>query len=802
MVLTLNNTNTLTANEIIVNGTNLSDLYATINYVNTNSNGVSQTDFDSEVATLRDKDITFNNTLLTHISLIDTHTTDIITNATDISILNTKQQQNFHSISSLTHLLNTDYQTTTQLNSSFITPSSLTTTLGDYYTSAVADSVFYSQTYINNNIYTKTEVDGLVGAGGGYTDTQIDSFLSLKEDKTTFTDNVSFFPVIDLSRPSILHQGLTIKNSTINVEPLEGLLFSNQFGAETDRDVAVFKNQTNYITMKGNKINCNATSDDSIANLRLNPAGNIEFSNVILPAVGADLYRPSGNTSYNLRIRDLQGIWEFRNRTLTCRNASNENLDTLMEIQSLGQGQIRLGTASTAQVGIGANPNASYLLTVAGTSNFDVIRSATRLDLIGDMYVKGTGSDIVRPSGDANYTLRVRDTQAVWEFRNRNFRCMNPSNPSTGTEMILHDTGGDYRLRIGSTSDAEVGIGRQYNSSYFLTVGGISNFNQARVENNLELLGEQLINTNARIFQRADAFNSLNVISTAQINFSLQSDRTTDPTTGTIALQLDDTNGITINRAVVNNQTFNSIGNITAEANLNVWGDLLFQHSSAIYENLNGSDYDLVLRNGDTDRAINLIVGAIGSTPEISLNEANVNLLGHLDFTHTDVSGSQRVKIDNPDSDGIIFDSINGANIGEFSSTGLHINGALTETSDKRLKENVKEIDAKKCIELVKYIKPKTYNYIGQTQKCVGYIADDFKTKKMPQEWDNIIFEGKDDYLRMDYGKTTPILWSALQTALNRIEKLEKEVKALKGKGKGKSDGERSSPSGRSRDSD
>ena len=225
--------------------------------------------------------------------------------------------------------------------------------------------------------------------------------------------------------------------------------------------------------MKGNKINCNVTSDDSVANLRLNPAGNIEVSNVILPAVGADLYRPSGNTSYNLRIRDLQGIWEFRNRTLTCRNASNENLATLMEIQSLGQGQIRLGTASTAQVGVGANPNASYFLTVAGTSNFDVIRSATGLDLMGDMYVKGTGSDIVRPSGDANYTLRVRDTQAVWEFRNRNFRCMNPSNPATGTEMILHDTGGDYRLRIGSTSDAEVGIGRQYNSSYFLTVGGM-----------------------------------------------------------------------------------------------------------------------------------------------------------------------------------------------------------------------------------------------------------------------------------------------------------------------------------------
>ena len=171
-----------------------------------------------------------------------------------------------------------------------------------------------------------------------------------------------------------------------------------------------------------------------------------------------------------------------------------------------------------------------------------------------------------------------------------------------------------------------MGVGTAPNASYFLNVGGTSNFNEARLENNLELLGEQLLNTNARIFQRADAFNSLNVITTAQMNFSLQSDRTTDPTTGTIALQLDDTNGIKISRAVVNNQTFNSIGNITAEASLNVWGGLLFQHSSGIKETLNGSDYDLDIRNGDTDRAINLIVGAIGSTPEISISDANVNL--------------------------------------------------------------------------------------------------------------------------------------------------------------------------------
>ena len=176
-----------------------------------------------------------------------------------------------------------------------------------------------------------------------------------------------------------------------------------------------------------------------------------------------------------------------------------------------------------------------------------------------------------------------------------------------------------------------------------------------RIKQNLTVVGNCWVDTNGRIFQRADAFNSLNVVSTSQINFSLQSDTATDPTTGTIALQLDDTNGITINRAVVNNQIFNSIGNITSEANLNVWGELLFQHSAGMREVLNGSDYDFEIRNGDTDRQIRFIVGTIGSTPEIAINNDSVNSLGNSDITHSDVSGSQRVKIDNPDSDGLIF---------------------------------------------------------------------------------------------------------------------------------------------------
>ena len=97
------------------------------------------------------------------------------------------------------------------------------------------------------------------------------------------------------------------------------------------------------------------------------------------------------------------------------------------------------------------------------------------------------------------------------------------------------------------------------------------------------------------------------------------------------------------------------MGNIAAEASLDVWGDLLFQHSSGIKETLSGSEYDLDIRNGDTDRSINMIVGAIGSTTETSVSESTINVLGNVDVTHTDVSGSQRVTTDNPDSDGLFF---------------------------------------------------------------------------------------------------------------------------------------------------
>ena len=149
----------------------------------------------------------------------------------------------------------------------------------------------------------------------------------------------------------------------------------------------------------------------------------------------------------------------------------------------------------------------------------------------------------------------------------------------------------------------------------------------------------------------------------------------------------------------------------------------MFQHSSSIKETLNCSDYDLDIGDGYTDRAINMIVGTIGSTPEISISDANVDLLGHPGITHSTATTSERVKRENPDSDGLIFLSINGANICEISSTGLHVNGTATETADSRLKEDVKERSSKTHYDIVKYIKPKEFNFIGKEGREIAFIA-------------------------------------------------------------------------------
>ena len=117
---------------------------------------------------------------------------------------------------------------------------------------------------------------------------------------------------------------------------------------------------------------------------------------------------------------------------------------------------------------------------------------------------------------------------------------------------------------------------------------------------------------------------------------------------------------------------------------------------------------------------------------------------------------------------------------------------ALTETSDAKLKENIKEVSTKECYKAVKYIKPKTYNFINDESKRsnLGMIADDIKDAKTPPEWDNIIYYNDDGIKLLAYNKLTVVLWGCVQELQKEITSLKGEITKLKGKSKGDGKGD------------
>ena len=509
------------------------------------------------------------------------NTTEVTANTDAIAVLNTKQLQNFNHISSVSHILATTYQTNLQLSTNYYNKAEIDSTFGNYYTSSQIDTNlstnyqtnaqlsthYYDQSHIDTNYYTitqtqanyydKTYIDANIG-GGGYTDTEIDNLLALRVPVSDFTNRFSANPIIDCSAPTVIHSGLTLNNSTVNISPVASLTFSNQSGGG-DKVLAEFKNATSYITLQGDKIFCNNTSDDAIKQVDLSnnnagykmsgkieaPTGGIVVENtadanlsfavrntdnyITFNNDSIDSYNSVGDTGrilnlnananeyvkshsllidtasntltggYTLDVVDssiirqnlrLNGLIEFTDANTTLdRYVNATKVNTSLDIRT-DEDALRLmtGTATDADTNTHlecdkANDKTIFYKDTDFRGNLDLTNST------GDILLPTAGFDMFRDSGDASYNLRIRDTQGVFEFKNRQFRCMNPSNPANGTEMILPDTGGDYRLRIGSTSTATVGIGRQYNASYHLTVGGTSNFNETRVEKRCNIFG-------------------------------------------------------------------------------------------------------------------------------------------------------------------------------------------------------------------------------------------------------------------------------------------------------------------------
>ena len=282
--------------------------------------------------------------------------------------------------------------------------------------------------------------------------------------------------------------------------------------------------------------------------------------------------------------------------------------------------------------------------------------------------------------------------------------------------------------------------------------GGSANFGGNCVFNGTDNTFQNniLSSSRGRIYQQGNANFSLNHIATIEQNFCIQSNRSADPTASDIFVNLNDVAGITLNKATTCNETVDIIGNLTCENEFRV------------------------------------DIGATG-TPEFRVLGSSVDFFDRFSITHTEIIGAvHQIFLRNPDTDGPTIIEIGTKNVFEVTTNGIDIigdvnySGVFTDTSDKRLKDNIREIDQKEAIDIVKYIKPRTYIKKDRKRKSLGFIANDMK-EVLPDEWDNIVMDGKDGYLRMDYTKTTPILWSALQHLLKENEEMKKSVAYLKG---------------------
>ena len=107
----------------------------------------------------------------------------------------------------------------------------------------------------------------------------------------------------------------------------------------------------------------------------------------------------------------------------------------------------------------------------------------------------------------------------------------------------------------------------------------------------------------------------------------------------------------------------------------------------------------------------------------------------------------------------------------------------LTETSDERVKENIKPITTK-CSNIVKKVKVRKYALKNDEKKItnIGFVAQEVK-QNIPKEFQNIVYENN-EYMSLNYGKMAALLWKCVQEQMLRIDQLEVEIKELKGKNK------------------
>ena len=98
----------------------------------------------------------------------------------------------------------------------------------------------------------------------------------------------------------------------------------------------------------------------------------------------------------------------------------------------------------------------------------------------------------------------------------------------------------------------------------------------------------------------------------------------------------------------------------------------------------------------------------------------------------------------------------------------------ISVSSDRRLKENICEVDVDKMAEFIKKIDVKTFNYIGKADECIGVIAQEVQAADL-EVAKYLVSEAEDGFLTV---KVADLVVPLIAT----VQKLAAEVEELKNK--------------------
>ena len=124
------------------------------------------------------------------------------------------------------------------------------------------------------------------------------------------------------------------------------------------------------------------------------------------------------------------------------------------------------------------------------------------------------------------------------------------------------------------------------------------------------------------------------------------------------------------------------------------------------------------------------------------------------------------------------------------NSLNVVVGGSLSQSSDKRLKDDIEDADIEKCVKLLDQISVKTYrrNDFETNKTRIGFIANDWQDA-IPPEFQNIVscntttggIDGEDvkeDLLGLDYSRITCVLWGICKNQQKQIDELIAKVNA------------------------